>query len=170
MPEFETRRPVAPPFVPSLRSTRRTEEEDFDLPPDGDAEAPVQREGLPPGYRMRHEPHYVEQLAARSPGVQVRAIPIRDIDAPRVPAGKEIDALARSIDSFGILQPLHVRNRAGRFELVAGARRLAAAIAAGLSEVPCIVHTIDDARAAKTAAGGIACRRLGLPTMRGRRS
>lgn|GEM_PF-2294044 len=161
MPEFETRRPVAPPFVPSLRSTRRTEDEDFDLPgPDGDADIAQirlqpdpteagQREGLPPGYRMRHEPHYVEQLAARSPGVQVRAIAIRDIDAVRVPAGKEIDALARSIDSFGILQPLQVRNRAGRFELVAGARRLAAAIAAGLSEVPCIVHTIDDARAAQ---------------------
>jgi ParB/RepB/Spo0J family partition protein len=150
VPDFETRRTTVPPFAPPIRSTRNADDE-FDLAAvaNGTGDVALQREGLPPGYRMRHEPHYVEQLAARAPGVQVRAIPIREIDAERLPAGQDLDALVRSIDTVGILQPLHVRNRAGRFELVAGSRRLAAAVAAGLSEVPCIVHTIDEARASQ---------------------
>lgn len=150
MPDFETRRPTVPSFVSSIRTSHDADDEEFTLATvTSTTDVSLQREGLPPGYRMRHEPHYVEQLAARAPGVQVRAIPIREIDADRKPAAHEIESLVRSIDAFGILQPLHVRHRAGRFELVAGARRLAAAIAAGLSEVPCIVHTIDDTRAAE---------------------
>ena len=40
--------------------------------------------------------------------------------------------LAESIRSYGILHPLTVRRRAGRYELVAGERRLRAARLAGL--------------------------------------
>ena len=51
--------------------------------------------------------------------------------------------LADSIRIHGILQPLTVRRRAGgRFELVAGERRLRAAILCGLSEVPCLIMDI----------------------------
>lgn len=51
--------------------------------------------------------------------------------------------LADSIRIHGILQPLTVRRRAGgRFELVAGERRLRAAIICGLGEVPCLVVDI----------------------------
>ena len=52
--------------------------------------------------------------------------------------------LADSIRVHGILQPLTVRRRAGgRFELVAGERRLRAAIICGLSEVPCLIMDIS---------------------------
>ena len=52
--------------------------------------------------------------------------------------------LADSIRIHGILQPLTVRRRSGgRFELVAGERRLRAAMICGLSEVPCIVMDIS---------------------------
>ena len=46
--------------------------------------------------------------------------------------------LSESIRSYGILNPLTVRLRGGRYELVAGERRLRAARLAGLSEVPCL--------------------------------
>lgn len=47
--------------------------------------------------------------------------------------------LSCSIAEYGILNPLTVRLRNGRYELVAGERRLRAAKLAGLSEVPCIL-------------------------------
>ncbi|MCR5664266.1 MAG: ParB/RepB/Spo0J family partition protein [Oscillospiraceae bacterium] len=47
--------------------------------------------------------------------------------------------LSESIRSYGILNPLTVRLRGGRYELVAGERRLRAARLAGLREVPCLL-------------------------------
>jgi len=51
--------------------------------------------------------------------------------------------LSRSIKSYGILNPLTVRLRGGKYELVAGERRLRAAIMAGLHEVPCILIDVN---------------------------
>ena len=51
--------------------------------------------------------------------------------------------LAESIRSYGILHPLTVRRRAGRYELVAGERRLRAARLAGLREVPCVLMDVN---------------------------
>ena len=52
--------------------------------------------------------------------------------------------LADSIRSQGILQPLIVRPRGERFELIAGERRWRAAQLAGLTDVPVIVRQADD--------------------------
>ncbi len=52
--------------------------------------------------------------------------------------------LADSISQHGILQPLSVRRVGSSYELIAGERRLRAAELAGLSEVPCIVMTMDE--------------------------
>ena len=52
--------------------------------------------------------------------------------------GESLAELCESIRSYGILNPLTVRLRGGRYELVAGERRLRAAKMAGLSEVPCL--------------------------------
>lgn len=51
--------------------------------------------------------------------------------------------LSESIRSYGILNPLTVRLRGGRYELVAGERRLRAAKLAGLSEVPCLLVDVN---------------------------
>ena len=51
--------------------------------------------------------------------------------------------LSESIRSYGILNPLTVRMRNGRYELVAGERRLRAAKLAGLREVPCILIEVN---------------------------
>ena len=55
----------------------------------------------------------------------------------------ELEELADSIHSMGILQPLTVRRREGGWELVAGERRLRAAKLAGLREVPCLSIQTD---------------------------
>src|SRR5438093_13786918 len=48
--------------------------------------------------------------------------------------------LADSIRRHGLLQPLVVRRIAGRYELIAGERRLRAAVRAGLERLPVIVR------------------------------
>ena len=55
----------------------------------------------------------------------------------------ELEELADSIRSLGILQPLTVRRREGQWELVAGERRLRAAKLAGLEQVPCLSVQVD---------------------------
>ena len=55
-----------------------------------------------------------------------------------------LEELAESIRQHGILQPLSVRRVGNTYELIAGERRLRAGILAGLSELPCIVMTMDD--------------------------
>src|SRR5437016_8810872 len=57
-----------------------------------------------------------------------------------------IASLARSIREVGILQPLVVRRAGdGRYELIAGERRLRAAKAAGLATVPIVLRDSEDA-------------------------
>ncbi len=51
--------------------------------------------------------------------------------------------LADSISRHGILQPLSVRRVGTAYELIAGERRLRAAQLVGLTEIPCIVMTMD---------------------------
>lgn len=75
-------------------------------------------------------------------------IPVTQIvipkNAPRAPKAAD-GGLLRSVLQFGILQPLVVRPIAGgKMELRAGARRLAAARAAGLETVPAFVFELDD--------------------------
>lgn len=61
----------------------------------------------------------------------------------------ELKLLADSISASGIIQPISVRKREdGRYELIAGERRLKAAVIAGLRRVPCVVHKTDNITAA----------------------
>lgn len=62
-----------------------------------------------------------------------------------------LQELAASIRSYGILQPLTVRRRNGEYELVTGERRLRAAKLAGLTEVPCILLTVDERQSSMVA-------------------
>lgn len=61
----------------------------------------------------------------------------------------ELEGLAQSIRANGILQPLLVRtNESGRYELVAGERRLRAARLVGITKVPCVVNDISESDSA----------------------
>ncbi len=57
----------------------------------------------------------------------------------------ELKLLADSISASGMIQPLAVRkNSDGKYEVIAGERRLRAAMLAGLRRLPCVVHKADD--------------------------
>ena len=59
--------------------------------------------------------------------------------------------LSDSIREHGVIQPLSVRRIGNSYELIAGERRLRAAIAAGLTEIPCIVMQMTDTESGLTA-------------------
>jgi ParB family chromosome partitioning protein len=64
---------------------------------------------------------------------------------PRLELHSEtIAELAESIKSQGIVQPILVRPKNGKYELVAGERRLRAAKKAGLVLIPTIIKEFSD--------------------------
>jgi ParB family transcriptional regulator, chromosome partitioning protein len=80
-------------------------------------------------------------------GPELRELPVEQIEPnPEQPRGSfdanALEALAGSIASAGLLQPLIVRPlEDGRFELVAGERRWRAAQKAGLDRVPAVIRS-----------------------------
>ena len=64
---------------------------------------------------------------------------------------RALSALSDSIRRNGILQPLLVRPAGAGFELIAGERRLRAASAAGIYDVPCIIREDEPERSAELA-------------------
>src|SRR6187399_2589254 len=96
---------------------------------------------------MRHDEHYVEQLAASAGQPVGRIIPIDLIDPnpnqPRQVMG-DLSELIASITEKGIIEPLVVRQRGERFQIIAGERRYQASVQAGLLELPVVVREVDD--------------------------
>jgi len=96
---------------------------------------------------MRHDEHYVEALAASAGAPIGRLVPIDRIDPnphqPRQVMG-DLSELIASISEKGILEPLVVRQRGDRFQIVAGERRYQASVQAGLRELPVVVRDVDD--------------------------
>ena len=76
-------------------------------------------------------------------------------DQPRKQFDREaLEALADSIATYGVLQPILVRpnpNFEGNYEIIAGERRWRAAKMAGLVEIPVIVLDGDDMKTAQIA-------------------
>jgi ParB family chromosome partitioning protein len=105
---------------------------------------------------MRHDRHFVEELASRMGEGIGRMVPVEVItsnqDQPRTSLG-QLDDLVASIAKHGILEPLLVRRvpDSPNYELVSGERRFHAALRAGLTEVPCIELTVRDAQALEIA-------------------
>ncbi|HKS16476.1 MAG TPA: ParB/RepB/Spo0J family partition protein [Planctomycetota bacterium] len=57
---------------------------------------------------------------------------------------EDLESLAASIKSSGVLQPIVARRRDGMYEIVAGERRFRAARRAGLDRIPVVVRNVDD--------------------------
>ena len=76
--------------------------------------------------------------------VPARAIRPNPSQPRKVFKEEALAELADSIGRHGILQPLSVRRVGNTYELIAGERRLRAAQMAGLTEIPCIVMTMDE--------------------------
>ena len=63
----------------------------------------------------------------------------------------ELDELVESIKQKGIIEPLIIRPKGDKYEIVSGERRYRAAIIAGLREIPCIEMEVDDREAMEIA-------------------
>lgn len=59
-------------------------------------------------------------------------------------AEQNLEDLAQSIRANGIIQPIVVRRKGGRYEIVAGERRWRAAQRAGLHKIPAVVKEVSD--------------------------
>jgi len=107
----------------------------------------VARRGLPETVRMRHDEHYVEALTAATATPVGRMVPIDLIDPnpnqPRQLMG-DLSELMASIAEKGIIEPLVLRKRGERFQIVAGERRYQAAVQVGLKELPAVLREGDD--------------------------
>jgi ParB family chromosome partitioning protein len=62
-----------------------------------------------------------------------------------------IDELMSSIKEKGVLEPILVRPKAGRYEIIAGERRYVASKRAGLRDMPCIEMRVEDNEAMEIA-------------------
>lgn len=114
------------------------------------------KRGLPATLKMRHDRHYVEELASHRGAPIGKMIPIEKLEPnPLQPRGEmgDLQDMIASIKEKGILEPLLVRPSevGGRYMIISGERRFRAAIEAGLSEVPCIEMDVDDREVAEIA-------------------
>jgi ParB family transcriptional regulator, chromosome partitioning protein len=107
----------------------------------------VPKRGLPERVQMRHDAHYVETLAASAAAPVGRMVPIEQIDPnpeqPRQAMG-DLSELIASVREKGIIEPLVVRQRGQRYQIIAGERRYHAAVQASLRELPVVVRDVDD--------------------------
>lgn len=116
----------------------------------------ARRTGLPVTVKMRHNAHYVEEIVSRSGAAIGRMIATEKLqpnaDQPRKDRG-DMRGLVESVREHGVLEPLLVRHlpEVDRYQIIAGERRFHAARAAGLTEVPCIEKTADEAETLELA-------------------
>jgi ParB family chromosome partitioning protein len=100
-----------------------------------------------------HAPEELEQAAAAVPATEV-AVAVVDPNPwqPRSVLGDaELAELAESLREHGLVQPIVVRARGDRYQLIAGQRRLAAARRLGWEKVAVRVLDVDDRQMAEIA-------------------
>jgi len=95
------------------------------------------------------------ELVAENPG-PVQRVPVALLESNPYQPRQEFDPeelaqLAESLRQHGMLQPLLVRRCGQRYQLIAGERRLRAAMQAGWQEVPVVVQEVSDRQMAELA-------------------
>lgn len=113
------------------------------------------KRGLPERARMRHDAHFVDELARRSTTHIGQMLPLGLIEPnpeqPRTNIGN-LDELTASIREKGVLEPILVRQlEPNRYQIISGERRFRAATAAGLEEIPAIELDATDREALEIA-------------------
>ena len=103
--------------------------------------------GLPEFVKFRYDNHFVDEISVRTKTEIIRHIPMDKIVPnsmqPRKDMG-DLRELSESIKEKGVIAPILVRPKDGRFEIIAGERRYRAAKLIGLKEVPCLEYKIPD--------------------------
>ena len=87
---------------------------------------------------------------------EVKQLPIQEIDpSPYQPRtifdDERIDELLQTIKTHGVIQPIVVRMRNDRYEIIAGERRFRAVKKLGMDTIPGIVREFNDSQAASIA-------------------
>jgi ParB family chromosome partitioning protein len=87
---------------------------------------------------------------------ELKQLPIKDIvPGPYQPRtifdDERIEELCQTIKTHGVIQPIVVRVRDGKFEIIAGERRFRAVSKLGMETIPGIVKEFNDAQAASIA-------------------
>jgi len=91
-----------------------------------------------------------EDQEVTSDAAEVRMLPLsRIVPNPHQPrrefSPEALNDLAASIETRGVLQPVLVRSlKGGRYELIAGERRMRASKQVGLTEIPALVREMSD--------------------------
>jgi ParB family chromosome partitioning protein len=62
-----------------------------------------------------------------------------------------IEELSQTIKTHGVIQPIVVRKRDGRYEIIAGERRWRASCKLGLETIPAIIRELNDSQSASIA-------------------
>ena len=107
----------------------------------------TKKTGLPNNIMMRHDPHFVELIASKTPAPRIRMISMDRIEPNPRQARSElgnIQELMESIKTRGILEPIIVRPHGDKFQIIAGERRYIASKNLGLKEMPCIEMIVAD--------------------------
>jgi ParB family transcriptional regulator, chromosome partitioning protein len=99
--------------------------------------------------KQQREPAVSSPSDVVEEGQNLRTIRLTDITANRFQPRRsftepELAELEASIRSSGMLQPIVVRANGGKWELVAGERRLRAVTRLGWTEIPAVVRDFDD--------------------------
>lgn len=135
---------------------------------------PSKKRGLPMRVKMRHDTHFIDELAARHEVPVGRMMPLSSIEPdplqPRSTMG-DLDELVASIRDKGVLEPILVRPmppapdaeapggrllgerepRSASYRIISGERRFRAAQEAGLFEVPAIEMDVSAEEALEIA-------------------
>lgn len=95
-------------------------------------------------------------LVDRSTTDEVKQLPVDEIvPSPYQPRtlfdDERIEELAQTIKTHGIIQPIVVRLRDGKYEIIAGERRYRAVRKLGMETIPAIIREINDSQAASIA-------------------
>lgn len=112
------------------------------------------RSGLPDSVKIRRDMHYVDFLSSRADSPVIRMISTENIDPSPQQARTELgnlQELMASIKEKGIIEPIIVRKKDERHEIIAGERRYIASKKLGLKEIPCIEMNVSDNEAMEIA-------------------
>ncbi len=86
--------------------------------------------------------------------LKIIAVPLEDIfrspyQPRKVFKEEDLRELARSIQNYGVIQPIIVRQFENKFQIVAGERRYRACKMLGFKEIPAIIQEFNDEKAAE---------------------
>ena len=110
--------------------------------------------GLGRGFYDLYNDNILEGTGGAGEKLRISSIEPRRDQPRKIFEREALEVLADSIATYGVLQPIIVRENPdspGNYEIIAGERRWRAAKMAGLSEIPAVIFDGDELKAAQVA-------------------